>query len=662
MPKATEPRKPHSMTLRPQNAPSDLVNKPLQRVSFVFRRLSGPFVVIFAVSWAIFMAFGKGFAAPPETLSPGLGPSHGLAIHGEPGLPADFSHLPYANPDAPVGGTLARADIATFDSLNPFTILGRPMWHLRFPRRVFEPLMIRSQDEAFTLYGLLAETVEVPEDRSWIAFTLHPKARFADGAPVTIEDVIFSFEVLRDHGRPHYRYRHRQVARIDRPGPRAVRFVFDETVKDRELPLLIAAMPVFPKHDYEDRAFEKTTLRPPLGSGPYRVAEVQTGRRLVFERRADYWGADLPINRGFNNLDRLIYDYYRDANTAFEAFKAGRLQIWREQDANGLRWAKGYDFPALRQGRVTRSELKPASLRGMFGLAINTRRAPFDDIRVREALVLAFDFPWINDTYFFGAFERCRSFYPGTDLAARGPASAAERALLAPFPDAVRPDILATGLIFDELDTDYFARTRRRLARALGLLNEAGFVLRDGRLVSSQTGQPLSIEIMIEHPDQQRVMLAYTAELEKLGIDASVRLVDSSQFLTRSRRYDFDLMPFRWTASRSPGNEQRYRWGSESAASPGSYNFAGVRSPAVDAMINALVRARDRDGLRAAARALDRLLLSGSYVVPLYELPVDRVAWWQTVKTPTDPAGAPLVPLRGAGHELFDSWWAASDP
>ncbi|MGF1456637.1 MAG: extracellular solute-binding protein [Alphaproteobacteria bacterium] len=583
-------------------------------------------------------------------------------MHGRPALPPDFTHLPYANPDAPVGGTMARADIATFDSLNPFIILGRPMWHLRFPRRVFESLMIRSQDEPFTLYGLLAETVEVPEDRSWIAFTLNPKARFADGAPVTVEDVLFSFEALKTQGRPFYRYRHGQVARIDRLGARSVRFVFDESVQDRELPLLIAAMPVFPRHDYDDRAFEKTTLRPPLGSGPYRVSEVQAGRRVVFERRADYWGRDLAINRGFNNFDRLIYDYYRDANTAFEAFKAGQIQIWREQDANGLRWTRGYDFPARRQGRVIRAELTPASQRGMFGLAINTRRPPFDRIALREALVLAFDFPWINDTYFFGAFERCRSFFPGTDLAARGPMSPAERALLAPFPNAVRADLMATGLVFDGLDTDYFARTRRRLTRALGLLEDAGYVLEDGRLVSRETGRPLSLEIMIEHPDQQRVMLAYAAELEKLGIDATVRLVDSSQFQTRSRRYDFDLMPFRWTASHSPGNEQRFRWSSDAGANPGSYNFPGVRSQAVDMLIDALVKAQDRTELRAAARALDRVLLSGSYVVPLYELPVDRVAWWDTVRLPTDARGQRLIPLRGAGFESFDSWWAADGP
>ncbi len=594
-------------------------------------------------------------------LSPGLGPSHALAMHGEPDLGPDFTHLPYANPEAPTGGTLVYGQIGTFDSVNPFIILGRPMWFMRFPRRVFEPLMIRSKDEPFTLYGLLAETVEVPDDRSWISFTLREEARFSDGRPVTVDDVIFSFEVLRDHGRPHFRYRHRKVARVDRLGARGVRFIFAEDVEDRELPLLIATLPVFPKHAYsEERPFEKTSLEPPIGSGPYTVGKIDPGRRFVFERDPNYWGAHLPVNRGFNNLDRVIYDYYRDNNTAFEAFKAGSLTVWRERDANGLRWAKGYDFPALRRGEVRRAELSPGAEHGMFGLAINTRRPALSDIRVRRALVLAFDFGWINRTYFFDAFVRTTSFFPGTDLAARGPASAAERRLLEPFPDAVRPAILETGLTLDDGSDgrrDFHARVRRRLIRALGLLEAAGYRMEDGRLVSDDTGAPFEIEIMLEHPDQERVMLAYKTLLERLGIGVSVRLVDSGQFQTRSRTFDFDLMPFRWPASRSPGNEQYFRWGSAAADQPGTYNFAGVRSPAVDTMIDALVAARTREDLRAAARALDRVLLSGAYVVPLYDLPIDRLAWWTHVAGPSHD-GALIVPMHGAGLEAFDSWWA----
>ncbi len=622
-------------------------------------RRPGHLSLVVTLFLSLMVVRSAGAQAQPEDdqeLSPGLGPAHGLAMHGDPALPADYDHLPYANPHAPKGGSLTLSEVATFDSLNPFIVLGRPMWYMRFPRRVFETLMIRSRDEPFTVYGLLAQSIDVPDDRSWVAFTLNEKARFSDGSPVTVEDVIFSFEALRDKGRPFYRFRHRKVARIDRPGPRQIRFVFGEDVDDRELPLLLATMPVFSKAYFETHGFDKTSLKPPIGSGPYRVADVAPGRRLVFERNPDYWGADLAVNRGFNNFDRIIFDYYRDANTAFEAFKAGTVDLHRELQANGLRWARGYDFPAMRKGLVTRAELRPAALQGMFAFAINTRRPPFDDIRVREALVLAFDFPWINKTYFFGAFERSSSFYPGTDLTAAGPASTGERALLAAFPDAVRPDILERGLRFDD-QGDYYVRTRQRLSTALDLLNQAGFEIEGGVLKNSVTGRPLSPEIMLEHPEQQRVALAYAAELRKIGIEARIRLVDSSQFQTRSRAYEFDLMPFLWPSSLSPGNEQRFRWSSAAAEQPGSYNFPGVRSKAADMLIDALVAARSRQELVNAARALDRVLLSGFYVVPLYYLPVDRIAWWKHVTGPEEH-GKLRVPIRGFGREGMDSWWA----
>ncbi len=581
-----------------------------------------------------------------RTLSPGLGPAHALAMHGAPALGPDFSHFPHANPNAPKGGRLVRSDVATFDSLNPFIPFGRPMWHMRFFRRVFEPLMIRGDDEPFTVYGLLAQTVEVPEDRSWIAFTLREGIRFSDGTPLTLDDVVFSVETLKTHGRPHFRRWFGQIERIDRLDRRTIRFVFAEDTQNRELPLLIAMTPIFSKAYYASRAFERTTLEPPIGSGPYLVGDVQPGRSLSFVRNPDYWGADLPVNRGFNNFDEVVHEYFRDANAAFEAFKAGAVTLRMEPDSNGLRWARGYGFPAMDRGDVVRAEIRPAKFRGMFGFAINTRRPPFDDIRLREALVLAFDFQWINRTYFFGAYERSTSFYPGTPLAADGPATQAERALLAPFPGRVTDEILNKGLKL-AVEGDYYARTRARLKKALTLLGEAGYEERGGWM-HAPDGTRLAFEVMIEHPDHQRVALAYAQELEKIGIDLRVRLVDSSQFQTRARAYDFDLMPFLWPSTLSPGNEQRFRWGSAAGRNPGSYNYPGVDDPAVDAMIDALVGARDYDGLIAAGRALDRILLSGHYVVPLFDLPVDRLAWWRPIRKPE------RTPLRG--YDL-DAWW-----
>ncbi len=581
-----------------------------------------------------------------QALSPGLGPVHALAMHGEPKHDADFRHFDYANPDAPQGGRLVLGEVGTFDSLNPFIVLGRPMWHMRFPRRVFESLMVRSRDEPFTMYGLLAETVEVPDDRSWVAFTLREGVRFSDGSALTVEDVLFSYAVQREHGR--FRSRYKKVVRAEQTGPRSVRFVFDPDIQDRELALLIGAMPVFSRAYYATRDFSKTTLEPPMGSGPYVIAAVDPGRSLTFRRNPAYWGAALAVQRGFNNFDEIRYDYYRDANAAFEAFKAGAVSVRVEPDSNLLRWYRGYDFAAARDGRVQRADLPPPRSIGMLGFAINTRRAHLSDVRVREALVRAFDFEWMNANYFFGGYERTRSFFPRSDLAAEGTASAAERTLLAAYPEAVTPDILEQGLVFETHEA-YYTRTRIKLARAVALFEAAGYTLTDGVMTDTRTGTPFTFEIMIEHPDHQRVALAYADELSKIGVEARVRLVDSSQFQTRSRERDFDMMPFLWTRSFSPGVEQGFRWSSAAADQVGTFNFSGVKSEAADALIAQLVAARTRDGLQAAARALDRVLLSGHYVVPLYHARGDRVAWWGHLRRPER--------LSLTGYDL-DTWWS----
>ncbi len=598
------------------------------------------------------MSLALAGAAQAQELSPGTGPTHAIAMHGEPKHGPGFAHFDYVNPDAPKGGRLVLAEVATFDSLNPFIVLGRPMWHLRFPRRTTENLMLRSDDEPFTLYCLLCESVEMPDDRSWIAFTLRDDIRFSDGTPMTVEDVLFSFEVLKEHGRPHYRARHGKVARIDRLDERTVRFVFKDEIDDRELPLLLAMMAVFSKADYAERDFEKTTLEPPLGSGPYIVDKVDPGRSLTFKRNPDYWGADLAVTRGFSNFDEIRYDYYRDASTAFEAFKAGDADIRIEPDSNALRWARGYNFPAFREGRVKRAEFAHGRAVWLLGFAFNTRRAIFADRRVRKALTIAFDYAWLNDNYFFGAYKRSRSFFQNSDLGATGAADAAERALLAPFMDEVDPEILEHGLQLTR-PGDYYARTRARLTEAMDLFQEAGYAIRDGAMTDPDTGAPFSFEIMIEHPDHQRVALNYADELKKIGVTVRVRLVDSAQFLTRSRTRDFDMMPFEWRGSLSPGNEQRFRWSAQAAETDGTFNFSGVKSPAIDTLIDRMVSARAREDLVTAARAFDRVLLSGYYVLPLYHAPKDRVAWWDHLQGPET--------LSLTGYNL-DTWWAVAPP
>jgi peptide/nickel transport system substrate-binding protein len=582
-----------------------------------------------------------------EDLSPGTGPRHAIAMHGEPLYPLDFEHFGYADPLAPKGGDLVVGEMGTFDSLNPYIVRGRPAWSIAtgaFGRRVFESLMARSADEPFTLYGLLAETVETPEDRSWVAFTLRPEARFSDGSPVTVDDVIFSMETLRDQGRPNHRNFYSKVVRVDRLGERTVRFVFDPEATDREAPLLMGLMPILSNRYYTENEFDRTSMAPPLGSGPYVVARVDPGRSITYRRNPDYWGKELPVNRGLHNFDTVRHDYYRDGNALFEAFKAGLVHIRVEGDP--ARWANGYDFPAARDGRIYRDEIEHGRPSGMFALVFNTRRPAFSDVRVREALTLAFDFEWINDNFFHGAYRRTRSFFDNSELAAKGPASELERRILAPFPDAVRADILEHGWVPPVGGGQ--AEIRENLRQAVAILREAGYEIRNRRMINTATGRPLAFEIMIVEPDHERVALHYKRTLERLGIEVSLRTVDSSQFQQRWDNFDFDMMPFTWGGTLSPGNEQRFRWGSQMADIPGSFNLPGVRSQAVDAAIDALTAANSREELVAAARALDRLLLSGYYVLPLYHQAADRVAWWVDLNHPDRHALT--------GYRL-EAWW-----
>ncbi|MEQ9144838.1 MAG: extracellular solute-binding protein [Parvibaculaceae bacterium] len=569
-------------------------------------------------------------------------PRHGIAMHGEPLHGPDFTHFSYADPDAPKGGDLRLAVIGTYDSLNPLIIKGVAGAGVR--DYVFESLMARAYDEPFSLYGLLAESVDTPDDRSWVEFTLRPEARFSDGTPVTVDDVVFSLETLRDKGRPNHKYYYSKVAEIVQPDERTVRFVFGPD-GDREMPLIMGLMPILPKHIYEARAFDQTSLDRPIGSGPYTVGEVDPGTRLVYERDPDYWGKDLPVNRGHYNFGRIIYDYFRDANASFEAFKAGLYDVRPEDDPT--RWATGFDIPAVRDGRIVLESFSKQTPSGMRALVYNTRRPVFADQRVRAALALVFDFEWVNANFYYDAYTRTQSFYDGSELSSAGrAANARERELLAAFPGVVSEEIMENGYVAPV--SDGTERNRRNRRAAIRELEAAGWTIRDGVMVNAETGEPLSFEITVASPEDQRLALNFADALKSIGVDGKVRYVDSSQYQQLRQTYDYDMIFNFWYASLSPGNEQSFYWGSEAAGQDGTRNYMGVKEPAVDAMIAAMLEARERPDFVSAVRALDRVLLSGDYIIPLFYQPDQWVALWSRVKHPDEPS---LYGYR------VNTWW-----
>lgn len=575
--------------------------------------------------------------------SAALEPSHAIAMHGTPDLPADFDHLPYADPTAPKGGRLVLGVQGSFDGFNPHTVKGVTAAY-GVTTYVTEPLMRRSLDEPFTLYPLVAAGVEVPDDRSSVTFRLDPRARFADGVPVTSRDIRFSFDLLRAKGRPNFRNSYDKVAGVETPDEHTIRF--DLTgANDRELPLILGLMPVLASHAVDAATFEETGFAPLLGSGPYAVSAFRAGSSVTYTRRPDYWGADLPSNRGAFNFDEVRYDYYRDANALFEAFKAG-LYDWRVE-TDPTRWLTGYDVPAVRQGRIRLESLPNRVPSGMSGFVFNTRRPPFDDVRVREALGLMFDFEWVNRVFYGGVYRRIGSFFQGTDLASPGAEpDAAELALLAPFRGAVREDVLRGT--YRPPVSDESGRDRGPAERALALLKEAGFVRRGSSLYARGADRPLAFEMIVVSRDQERLALDYARRLARIGVAVRVRNLDGVQYERRRQRFDFDMMIASWPVSPSPGNEQFFRWGMAAAEREGSYNFAGAHLPAIDALIDALVAARERRDFVAAGRALDRVLLSGFYVVPLFFAPDLWLAYDVRLGHP------PVAPLLGIAPEL---WW-----
>lgn len=577
----------------------------------------------------------------------GSPPTHAIAMHGDPLHSADFRHFAYVNPEAPKGGRLTLGAMGSFDSLNPLIIKGVPGAGLR--DFLYESLLTRGLDEPFTLYGLIAERIEVPDDRSSITFHLNAKAAFSDGHAIDADDLLFSWKVLREKGRPNHRAYYSKVTKAERLSERTVRFQLGDG-SDRELPLILGLMPVLPAHKLSNETFETTTLEAPIGSGPYTITNIDPGRTLTYTRNPEWWGKDLPVNRGRFNFDEIRFEYYRESSAMFEAFKSGRIDLRPEDDP--ATWAEGYNIKPVRDGRIKKAEFDIALPAGMTALAFNTRRKPFDDPRVRQALLHVFDFEWINKGLFHGLYQRTQSYFARSALASTGrPADATEKALLAPFADNVRDDILNGTYRLPR--SDGTGQNRANWRKALQLLKTAGYELRDRKLVNTQNGEQLTFEILAGSSRQERLFLSFIRDLERIGIAARLRIVDSAQYQSRIKTYDYDMIQTRWPSSLSPGNEQIFRWSSKLADREGTFNFAGVKSPAVDAMIDAMLRARRANEFTSAVRALDRVLLSGDYVIPLFHLPGQWLAHWDHIQYPKRTS---LF-----GYQI-DTWWDVPAP
>ncbi|MBW7964915.1 extracellular solute-binding protein [Bradyrhizobium sp. BR 10261] len=573
--------------------------------------------------------------------------AHAIAMHGKPALPADFTHMPYANPDAPKGGRLTWGILGTFDSLNPFIVKGLAVQPIR--AYVVESLLARGQDEPFTLYGLLAKSVETDDERSYVTFHIDPRARFSDGRSVTAVDVLFSWQLLRDHGRPNLRQYYSKVAKAEAPDPLTVRF--DLTgANDREIPLILGLMPILPKHAVDVATFEETTLSGPIASGPYRVTTVKPGASVTLTRNPDYWGRDLPVNRGLFNFDEIRLDYYREANGQFEAFKRGLYDFRVENEP--LRWHDGYDFPAAKSGEVIRDTFRPGVPQPSEFLVFNTRRPVFADIRVRQALTLLFDFELVNRNYFFSLYSRVAGYFAGSELSAYArPADARERALLKPFAAQIPEDIMDGSYRLPV--TDGSGRDRTTLRAALKLLSDAGYDLDGTVLRNRRTKAPFTFEMLVTTRDQERIALAFQRDLKRAGIDVSVRAVDPVQFDQRRLSYEFDMIQNRWDQSLSPGNEQYFYWGSAAADNPGTRNYMGARDAAVDAMIKALLEARDHMDFVDAVRALDRAMMAGFYTIPLFNVSEQWIARWNRIERPQATALSGYLP---------ETWWSKGEP
>lgn len=570
---------------------------------------------------------------------------HAFSLFDAPKYPADFAHFDYVNPEAPKGGTFRMAAIGSFDNLNPFTIKGQTAAGIM---TIYDSLLTASLDEPGTAYGLVAQEVVVADDGLSVRFSLNPKAQFHDGEAITPEDVIWSFNAIRD-AHPFYKAYYHDVEKAEQTGPLQVTFYFREA-GNRELPLILGQLPILPQHYWtaNGRDLSQTTLEAPLGSGPYRVSKITAGRTIILERVENYWGAQLNVNVGRHNFDELRFDYFGDDTVAFEAFKAGELDYREEYSSKN--WATGYAAVEPPKGQMIREEIALQNGAGMQAFVLNTRRAPFDDARIREAFNLAYDFEWTNKNLFYGQYARTNSFFEGSELAATGLPSPAELKILEPYRDQLPDQVFTTP--FSNPTTDGPSALRKNLRRARSLLTEAGWQLNAGQL--EKDGTPLSVEFLLVQPNFERVIAPYIKNLEKLGIAARIRIVDPTQYQNRINIFDFDIIVDSFRQSLSPGNEQRDFWSSAAAQRDGGRNTIGISNPVVDALVDKIIFATSRSALIAATRALDRVLLWGHYVVPQWHAPAHRLAYWPGLSHP-DP-----MPPYGLG--VSDLWWRSAPP
>ncbi|WP_027349198.1 ABC transporter substrate-binding protein [Halotalea alkalilenta] len=580
------------------------------------------------------------WAASPEQVPT----VHGLSLYGEPGLPAGFTSFPYVNPNAPKGGSLTRAAPVSFNSTNPFIITGSAASGIDYLGQsyLYDSLMVSDPAEIFSAYGLLASGIRLDPQRRWMEFDLDPRARFHDGEPVTAEDVVFTFNLLVEKGAPFFRGYYADVTSVRAEGPLTVHFDFAEH-NSPELPLILGQLPVLPAHYWKDRDFTRPTLEIPVGSGPYRIERLDPGRQIVYRRDPDYWARDLPVNRGRFNIDRLIFDTYLDDSVALEAFRAGNVDLRVEMTASN--WATGYQGPAMERGLIGQLVVANHNPAPLQAFVPNLRRAQFQDPRVRRAIGLAYDFEWQNRNLFYSQYRRTRGMFDGSEMEATGLPEGEELALLEPLRDQLPPEVFEEPLPIGEPSD-----LRERLRQALALLEEAGYRVENDRMVDAQ-GHSLSFEILLWDGRMQRMVLPYVRNLRRIGIDARVRVVDPSQYQVRISQHDYDMIIGSFAQSSSPGNEQREFWTSDYADRPQSRNTAGIRNPAIDQLVESLIRADSRESLDAHARALDRALRWNFYLVPQYHNPGTRIAYWRKLAFP--------LPFPDYGLDL-DAWWVDS--
>jgi peptide/nickel transport system substrate-binding protein len=582
------------------------------------------------------LALAAVFAALSTTIS-SAEPKHGMAMLGDPALPPDFKNLPYANPDAPQGGILKQAVTGTYDSVNPFIVKGNAVTG---PRTfVFESLMGRNWGEAFTLYGLLAESIDVSDDRQVFTFKLRPEAKFSDGTPVTAADVQWSMETLRDKGRPNFKNNIGKLSKIEVLDEHTIKFTQEKG--DRELPMIIGLVPILSKKSWDGKAFDESTVEPLIGSGPYVFGDIKPGESISYKKNPDYWGKNLAISKGLWNFDSFRFDYYKDANAAFEAFKKGEADVRTEGDP--VRWKTGYTFPAVNEGKVLTEFMEAKTPAPASGLAFNTRHKIFEDAKVREALVMAFDFEWANANLFNNSYKRTYGYFSGSELSSLGkPADDAEQVLIG---SALRADMMDGTYKLPVSDGS--GRDRKLLKSAVDMLASAGWTIKDQGLVNA-AGEPFAFTITIQNPDQEKIALHYQRTLQQIGVKVDIRTVDAAQFTTLQKTYDYDMIPVTWYNSLSPGNEQNLYFGSSGKVTEGTRNYPGIADPLVDKAIDAMLHSKTRAEFVSAIHAEDRLLVSGFYIIPFYDAGGQWVARWSYIGRPD---GQPL-----AGFETTTLW------